>query len=126
MNRMMTTFKAIRDTVPEYLPLTPAQQDEFGNTSGSPVDKWHLLGKRAVLCLPNTPMRKAWAAWAEINRGLPPGAGFMMMSSDIYSQRFADLRGTPWPHSAEDQELSVHATGKLLVNLQFTVGVMED
>ena len=126
MDRGMTTFKSITDTVPEYLPLTPAQQDDVGNASGYPIDKWHLLGKRAVLCMPNTPMCKAWAAWAEKNRGLPPGAGFMMMSSDIYSQRFADVRSTPWPHSAEDQELSVHATGKPLVNWQFMVGVMED
>ena len=115
MNRGMPTFKAIRDTVPEYLLLTPAQQDELGNSSGYPVDKWHLLGKRAVLCLPNTPMCSAWVAWAERNRALPPGAGAMLMHSNIYTQRFTDVR-TPCPHTSEDQELSVHSTGKPLVN----------
>ena len=122
---MMTTFKAIRDTVPEYLPLTPAQQNEFGNTSGYPVDKWHLLGMRAVLCLPCTPVCNAWIAWAEQNKALPPGAGTMQMNSNVYTQRFTDVR-TPFPHTADDQDIAIHTTGKPLVNWQFLVGVMED
>ena len=126
IDRGMSTFKSIRDAVPEYLPLTPAQQDEFGHKNDYSIEKQHVLGWQAVLCLPNTPMCKAWSAWAETNRALPPGAGFMMMNSDIYSQRFTDLRSRPYPHTAEDQELSVHAIGKPLMNWQFKVGVMED
>ena len=126
MNRGMPTFKSVRDTVPEYLPMTPAEQDQFGNSMGFLMDKWALLGKRAVLCLPNTPMCTAWSAWAERNRALPPGAGFMLMHSNVYTQRFTDARSTPCPHTSEDQELSVHSTGKPLVNWQFMVGVMED
>ena len=126
MSHGTPTFKSIRDTVPEYLPLTPAQQDRFGIKNGFPVDKWRLLGKRAVLCLPNAPMCKAWSAWAETNQALPPGARCISINSDIYSQRFADLRSTPYPHTAEDQEISVRTTGKPLMNWQFMVGVMED
>jgi len=122
----MSTFKCIRDTVPEHLPATPAQQNDFGHKNGYSIEKRHVLGWQPVLCLPKTPMCKAWSAWAETNRALPPGAGFMMMNSDIYSQRFTDLRSTPCPHTAEDQELSVHAIGKPLMNWQFKVVVMED
>ena len=49
----------------------------------------------------------------------------MLMHSNVYTQRFTDVR-TPCPHTSEDQELSVHSTGKPLVNWQFMVGVMED
>ena len=122
----MSTFQSIRDAVPEYSPATPAQQNDFGRKNGYSIEKRHVLGWRPVLCLPNTPMCKAWSAWAETNQALPPGARFMSINSDIYSQRFTDLRSTPYPHTAEDQELSVRTTGKPLMNWQFMVGVVED
>ena len=125
MSRSITTFRSIRDTAPEYLPMSPAEQDQFGNSMGIPMDKRTLLGRRAVLCLPNTPMCMAWSTWAERNRALPPGAGYMLMNSNVYSQRFMDASNTH-PHTSEDQELSVQATGKPLVNWHFIVSVLED
>ena len=113
----MSTFKSIVDAVPEYSPATPAQQNEFGRTNECSIEKRDVLGWRPVLCLPKTPMCQAWSAWAETNQALPPGVRFMSINSDIYSQRFADLRSTPYPHAAEDQEISVRTTGKPLMNL---------
>ena len=130
MNRGMTTFKSVRDTIPEFLPMTPEEKDAMGEQMGLPMDKWSLLEKRAVLCLPQTTVCSAWCKWAERNHALPAGAGFMLMHPNVYNTRFGDgpshLRTNLQSHTADMQDEAIHTTGSPLVNWNFTFCVMEE
>ena len=120
--RARAPFVSVRDTAPEYLPMTEAEQDAFGERMGHDILRWRDLQKRPVLCIPNTPRCAAWLEWAQANNALPPGAGFMMMHSNVYTERF--MVGA-MGHSAKDQEDHVIAHGRPMVNWQFVVGVIE-
>ena len=116
-------FVAITTPVPEFLPMTPAQQDAYGRRLGIPQRLWRHIVKRPVLCLPHTPRCQSWARWAADNNGLPIGAGFAMMNIAQYNLQ---AMGSETPHMAEDQESSVCRSGKPLVFYQWVVAALDE
>jgi hypothetical protein len=116
-------FRPITTPVPEFLPMTSEEQETYGRAMNIPQRLWGNILKRPVLCAPQTPRCIRWSEWAMRNNGLPPGAGFMLMSTEQYNVRAASSAN---PHNSDHQEFSVQAFGKPLVLYGWVIGAIDE
>ena len=120
-------WRPVQEATPELLELTREQQDELGHSMGLPHEQRQSLIKRAVLTLPDTPLCRAWLAWATHTGNVPSGAGVTLLEPAEYQEQVQlhAISGSVAYHSPKDQDDSINRLGSPMPFWQMVVCAAE-